>query len=209
MQRRKIIQIVKVYIMRNILKSLLFLTLTILFAISCADKTKEKELNLKERELSIKEKELALKSDSINKIKGVVPTQIKLDKNSESEIKSKLPFVGQKFFQMYPGSTGTGTPQYYVEISENGKVMFGYFQRDHSAETGYKMNEWRDDFGTYFFNKIFKVKYDFSDSYTYYKIDADKVYEVDENGKLLFKTDCCEDYESKKPCPCAADIFAN
>lgn len=42
--------------------------------------------------------------------------------------KTKVPFTGVRYFELDKGSSGSGTPYYYIDILKNGDVIFGYQQ---------------------------------------------------------------------------------
>ena len=45
-----------------------------------------------------------------------------------------LPFVGTRYFITDKGTTGRGTPQYFMRIEKNREIYFGYEQTNVASE---------------------------------------------------------------------------
>ena len=186
------------------MRQIIFLLTISLFMMNCGqNETKQKELELKERELALKEKELSLKYTDSTHPKAIIIDTTKQITNLEPEQKLDLPFVGTKVFEMRPFFSGTGTPQKYIEIKNNGDVYFGFEQYNQAYEASEREKHVASDryyAGKY---KLF-MKCVFGNEVTYYKITKEKISEVDNNNKIL--TDCCSDYNSYKECPCESEL---
>ena len=123
---------------------------------------------------------------------------------SQKEVAVKLPFIGLREYETRPGSSGTGTPHRYIEIKNNGDVIFLFEQENQSdnAVTKEKYNA-----GKYKqFMKCIFTKLD--NSITYYEINDSLIYEVDAHGQRLKGDDCCHlgDETNNGGCTCVGEL---
>ncbi len=169
-----------------------------IFLLSCG------HIDAKQKEFALKEKELSLKYRESAHLQIVRTDTSKQNANLEPEQKLDLPFIGTKGFETRPGTSGTGTPQRYIEIKNNGDVYFGFEQYNQSYEVSERKNHvTRDRYyaGKYklFMKCIFKK---WGNEVTYYKITKEKISEVNKNNKILTGQDCCSEFNSDKKCLC-------
>jgi hypothetical protein len=118
----------------------------------------------------------------------------------------KVPFVGHRSFDIMKGYSGTGTPQYYLDIKKNGDVHFGYVQvnQANGKETKEEINA-----GKYAPNKVMKVVFKKFEETFLVKFDKNKIYLTDQKGNVQNLEGCCSSSESidKETCACESELY--
>ncbi|RQO39030.1 hypothetical protein DBR39_08520 [Chryseobacterium sp. KBW03] len=118
----------------------------------------------------------------------------------------KVPFVGHRSFDIMKGYSGTGTPQYYLDIKKNGDVHFGYVQvnQANGKETKEEINA-----GKYTPNKVMKVVFKKFEETFLVKFDKNKIYLTDQKGNVQNLEGCCSSSESidKETCACESELY--
>jgi hypothetical protein len=100
---------------------------------------------------------------------------------------TKAPFTGKKDFNIEQGTSGTGTPAYYLDVKNNGDVHFGFVQINQADGT-----ETKEEINAGKYNpKVMKVYFKTYNETFYVKFDKEKIYLTDENGKVKKSDDCC------------------
>lgn len=118
----------------------------------------------------------------------------------------KVPFTGHRSFDILEGYSGTGTPQYYLDVKKNGDVLFGYVQvnQANGKETTEEINA-----GKYAPNKVMKIQFKKYDETFFVKFDKNKIYLTDEKGNIQNLEGCCSARESidKETCSCESEFY--
>ena len=126
--------------------------------------------------------------------------------NPQTEIKP--PFIGTRYFVTDKGSTGRGTPHYFMRIEKNGNVYIGFEQRNSDTRETTEEEVFCGKFQTYLTVTFKKWGYDKH----YYKIIGNKIYEVDSSKKVIKSNSCCYNNESddnipnNKECDCFGEF---
>ncbi|AZA92083.1 hypothetical protein EG344_09200 [Chryseobacterium sp. G0162] len=119
---------------------------------------------------------------------------------------TKLPFTGHRSFDILKGYSGTGTPQYYLDVKKTGDVYFGYVQvnQANGKETKEEINA-----GKYAPNKVMKVVFKKYKETFFVKFGKDKIYLTDEKGNIQNLEGCCSAKDSidKDTCNCESELY--
>ncbi len=119
---------------------------------------------------------------------------------------TKLPFTGHRSFDILKGYSGTGTPQYYLDVKKTGDVYFGYVQvnQANGKETKEEINA-----GKYAPNKVMKVVFKKYKETFFVKFGKDKIYITDEKGNIQNLEGCCSAKDSidKDTCNCESELY--
>lgn len=119
---------------------------------------------------------------------------------------TKLPFTGHRSFDILKGYSGTGTPQYYLDVKKTGNVYFGYVQvnQANGKETKEEINA-----GKYAPNKVMKVVFKKYKETFFVKFGKDKIYLTDEKGNIQNLEGCCSAKDSidKDTCNCESEFY--
>lgn len=119
---------------------------------------------------------------------------------------TKLPFTGHRSFDILKGYSGTGTPQYYLDVKKTGDVYFGYVQvnQANGKETKEEINA-----GKYAPNKVMKVVFKKYKETFFVKFSKDKIYLTDEKGNIQNLEGCCSAKDSidKDTCNCESELY--
>lgn len=142
-------------------------------------------------------------------ISSVFQSNAKAVKTEESDANSDtggegsdLPFTGKKYYAINQMMTGSGTPQYFVEIREGGDVYFGYDQKN--------MNEPNDHqkINAGSFQHIMECKNSDCADGRFFIITATSISMVDASGRDIADSECCTGVnENDEPCPCKSDFW--
>lgn len=166
----------------RLMKQLFWVSILSLFAFSCSSNNSSQEETVMEPNSSL------LVSDT---------TKV-------SRQHKELPFIGKKMFETRPGVSGTGTPQYYIEILENGDTFFSFGQHDMSNNSEIAERYYAGKFTPYI-KSIFKK---LDNEVRYYYVTRDTIYEVDENHKRLISEECCNIDQTETECPCQSEYYS-
>lgn len=133
--------------------------------------------------------------------------------NSETQInattKEPVPFIGKKYYETNVGITGSGTPQYFLEITENGNLFCGYHQENKSnmISTNEKIliGKYKSRFNV-IFPKWGNDKFN-------YKIEDNFIYEIDKNNNVIKSSSCChyvygEGVDDNTSCECKGELYS-
>lgn len=116
-----------------------------------------------------------------------------------------IPFIGEKHFETRPGISGTGTPNRFIKINENGDVYFRFEQKNQAdgtiTEERYYAGKFQKNIKCYFKKWGNEIRY--------YKVTKNNIYEVDKNGNQLQGEECCglKDNTTDSECNCESNYF--
>ncbi len=121
---------------------------------------------------------------------------------------SDLPFTGKKYYSTHPMMSGSGTPQYFVEIREDGDVYFGYDAPNMNGPAEHKIvNAGK-------FQQVIECKNSDCATGRFFSITAKQISVTDKNGELIFSPDCCgmndpepETEGDRALCPCDSEYW--
>ncbi|PQA91528.1 hypothetical protein B0A69_17130 [Chryseobacterium shigense] len=118
---------------------------------------------------------------------------------------TKVPFVGQRSFDIMEGYSGSGTPHYYLDVKKNGDVYFGFVQVNQAdrTETTEKVNAGKYN------PKVMKVDFKKYGETFFVKFDKDNIYLTDKEGNIRKSEDCCSSMESatNDTCTCESKLY--
>lgn len=100
---------------------------------------------------------------------------------------SKVPFTGKRDFVIEQGTSGSGTPAYYLDVKTNGDVHFGFVQVNQADGTETKENINAGKYNP----KVMKVHLKIYNETLYVKFDKEKIYLTDAKGNIKKSDDCC------------------
>lgn len=161
---------------------------TVPVTINVIDANDEKSKNLDNYEL-VKEKGGWRVSDVkhstgslVGTIRNLQKTAKDSDKDLDEEFRSdKVPFVGKRWFNTDKEGSGSGTPQYYLRITEDNYAFCGFVQTNQASG---KVTEEELPLGK--FRKTFdcNFKNDLGGKYSY-QVEGNYIYELDKNDKII------------------------
>jgi len=181
------------------MKNSFLLFIIILLLTSCEQNTES--LVSPEAEITAVEEEIVSKSEPVSKAE-IRDEKVVIEINDKEEGKSNLPFIGKRYYNLRPLSTGTGTPQYFVEIKADGDVYFGYEAHYLNGTNEYEIL----NVGKY--KQIVQCKSEEHATGSYFAIASDHIREVDRNGKIVLSLDCCE-ADLVDSCPCESELYGD
>lgn len=128
-----------------------------------------------------------------------VSSSSKILDSSQSDKPALLPFIGKKWYEIYPLFSGTGTDKHYINILSNGDVFFGTVQVNQASQ-----EEHQEDRFIGKFKKIMKFKN------KYYQIQSNQIFLVSKRGKIITDSNCCskiEEYDKNQKCSCESILY--
>jgi hypothetical protein len=131
--------------------------------------------------------------------------------------KLDLPFIGKRWYDFGEGILNAGadgggvSPNYYVEIKEDGSVYFGMINIENRTKKQYP-SEKPVYAGNY--QDIIPCAYKGSDEDNicvsdYYKITSNMIYKVDKSGNVLSDEVCCNTMFPNGACKCETKLEKN